>query len=156
MASGAQSTAVGTIVSMQRQRTERRFSDKEVGAIIQLASRLDDAVMGSPDVGLSLSDVHRIAAELGIAESAVNEAVAMHAVAQKRTKRRSRLRRAWRLVLEAHALIYAVAMTGIGAVDLAAGGGLDFVQYPAFGWGILLAWHAGLTWLVGRETSGVS
>ncbi len=141
---------------MQRQRIERRFTDEEVGAIIQLASRLDDAVLGSPDAGLSLSDVHRIAAELGIGEPAVDEAVAKHGVAQKRTKRRSRLRRAWRLVLEAHALIYAVAITGFGAVDLAAGGGLDFVQYPAFGWGVLLAWHAGLTWLVGRDTSGVT
>lgn len=142
---------VGTILSMQRQRIERRFTDEEVGAIIQLASRLDDAVTGTPDEGLSLSEVRRIAGELGIAEAAVDEAVARHAVSQKRTRRRLRLRRVWRLILEAHALIYAVAISGIGAIDLVEGGGFDFVQYPAFGWGVLLAWHAGLTWLVGRE-----
>lgn len=141
---------------MQRQRTmpaDRRYTDEEVGEIIRIASRLDDAVMGVPSAGLSLVDVRRIASELGIADSAVAEAVARHAVEERRRSRFGRLRRVWRLALNVHLFVYATGIVGMAGIDLVGGGGLDFVQYPLFGWGILVAWHAGLTWLLGRNRS---
>jgi hypothetical protein len=137
---------------MQRQRlsTDRRFTDEEVGEIIRLASRLDDSVMGAPQPGLSLDDVVRIAGELGIPESVVAEAVARQATSSKWDRRLGRLRRAWRATLRIHLFVYATTIGGIGLIDLAEGGGFDFVQYPMVGWGVLLAWHGGLTWLLGR------
>jgi hypothetical protein len=143
----------GSIVRMQRQRDlgDRRFTDEEVGEIIRLASRLDDAVMGTPAPGLSFEDVRRIAAELGIPESAVVEAAARQAVESKRSRRLGSLRKAWRTMLQVHTFVYATTIVGIGAIDLVSGNGFDFVQYPMFGWGIILAWHGGLSWLLGRN-----
>lgn len=132
---------------------DRRYTDEEVGEIIRIASRLDDAVMGLPSAGLSLGDVRRIASELGIADSAVAEAVARHALEERRRSRFGRLRRVWRLALNVHLFVYATAIVGMAGIDLVSGGGFDFVQYPLFGWGVLVAWHAGLTWLLGRNRS---
>ncbi|MGF1666574.1 MAG: 2TM domain-containing protein [Acidimicrobiia bacterium] len=140
---------------MQRQRDlgDRRFTDEEVGEIIRLASRLDDSVMGAAEPGLSFADVRRIASELGIPEAAVAEAAARQGVESKRSRRLGRLRRAWRTTLQIHGFVYVTTIAGIGAIDLAGGNGFDFVQYPMFGWGIILAWHGGLTWLLGRKDS---
>lgn len=145
----------GSIVRMQRQRNlgNRRFTDEEVGEIIRLASRLDDAVMGAPAPGLSFEDVRRIAAELGIPESAIAEAAARQAVESKRSRRLGRLRKAWVATLQIHMFVYATTVVGIGAIDLVSGNGFDFVQYPMFGWGVILAWHGGLTWLLGRNNA---
>jgi hypothetical protein len=145
----------GSIEWMQRQRNleDRRFTDEEVGEIIRLASRLDDSALGAAEPGLSFEDVRRIASELGIAESAVVEAAARQVLTSKRSRRLGRLRRAWLATLQIHAFIYATTIAGIGAIDLVSGNGFDFVQYPMFGWGIILAWHGGLTWLLGRNNA---
>ncbi len=138
---------------MQRQRNvgNRRFTDEEVGEIIRLASWLDDSTMGVAEPGLSYADVRRIAGELGLPESAVAQAVARQAVESRRSRRLGRLRKAWLATLQVHGFVYATTIAGIGAIDLVSGDGFDFVQYPMFGWGIILAWHAGVTWLLGRQ-----
>lgn len=140
-------------VHMQRQRADRRYTDEEVGEIIRLASRLDDSVVGPAESGLSLSDIKRIATELGIDESYVVQAATRHAVDDRRTRRSSKVRGFWSLALKVHGFIYGTTIAGLAALDLLSGGGLDFVQYPAVGWGVLLAWQAGFTWLVQRNRS---
>jgi len=130
---------------------EHRFSDEDVGEIIRLASRLDDQVTGATDPGLGLADVHRIAGELGISSEAVAKAISSHARGVRRERRRTRLRQAWRRTLQAHGLVFGTSMAGLAGLDLAMGSGFDFVQYPFFIWGTILAWHGGLTWLLGRS-----
>lgn len=141
------------MASMQRQGIERRYTDEEVGEIIRLASRLDDNVAGHSELGLTLADISRIASELGIDEAYVTEAANRYAVDDRKARRRSRMRGFWVRVLQIHALIYATAIAGFAVIDLATGSGFDFVQYPAVGWGVLLGWQAGLTWLLGRSRS---
>jgi hypothetical protein len=137
--------------TMQRQRIERRYTDEEVGEIIRLASRLDDAVMGPADSGLSLGDVQRIASELGIDETYVVQAAARYALDDRKARRRTRIRRFWVMAVKVHGFIYGTAIAGMAAIDLATGSGFDFVQFPAVGWGVLLAWHFGFTWLLQRS-----
>jgi hypothetical protein len=136
---------------MQRERVDRRYTDEEVGEIIRLASRLDDSVMGPSSTGLSLGDIKRIASELGIDESYVVQAATRYAAEGRKEQRRSRFRDFWVATFKVHGFIYGTAILGIAAIDLATGSGLDFVQYPAIGWAVLLAWHGGFTWLVGRN-----
>jgi hypothetical protein len=138
---------------MQRQDVDRRYTDEEVGEIIRLASRLDDSVVGPSSTGLSLGDIKRIAAELGIDESYVVEAATRYTVEGRKEQRRSKLRNFWLFVFKVHGFVYGTAIAGIAAVDLATGSGVDFVQYPAIGWGVLLAWHGGFTWLMTRKLS---
>lgn len=137
---------------MQRERSiERLYSDEEVGEIIRLASRLDDSVVGPGSGGLSLDDVKRIASELGIDETYVVRAATRYAIDSRKTQRRSKVRGFWFLALKVHAFIYGTAVAGMAAIDLATGGGFEFVQFPAIGWGVLLAWQGGLTWLFQRD-----
>lgn len=134
---------------VQKAARQRRFSDEDVGEIIVLASRLDSAA--HTDDGLDAGDVRRIAEELGIDPAAVAEAIARHAGRRRRGRRRHLTRRLSRLVLSVHTLLYGTSMVGLAAIDLAEGGGFDFLHYPLFGWGVVLAWHVGLTWLFRRS-----
>jgi hypothetical protein len=136
-----------------RRRVElpQRFTDEDVGEIIRLAARLDNAVMGLPEPGLTLDDVTRIAGEMGIPPSAVAQAVSAHLAESRRERRRFRLRAFWRRMLQVHLFLYGSTVTGLAAMDYLTGGGFEFVQYVASGWGVLLAWQAGLVWLFGRS-----
>lgn len=135
---------------MERRTQRHRYSDEEVGDIIRLASRLDPAPHRDED--LDADAVRRIAAELGIGEQAVDRALADHSSLRRRRRWGARARKLSVLTLEAHALFYAVSMSGLAAIDLAEGGGFDFVHYPLFGWGILLGWHGGVLWLIHRRS----
>jgi hypothetical protein len=54
----------------------RRFTDREVALVLRKASELDEAEGAGEGGGLSLHDLEQIAAEVGIAPSAVHRAVA--------------------------------------------------------------------------------
>jgi len=55
-------------------RSGRRYTDKQVGQLIQRATELHDAESGSSDHSLSLQEVEKIASELGISTEHVLEA----------------------------------------------------------------------------------
>lgn len=73
--------------------SRKRFSDSDVGAIIQRASELKNQDTASPE-RLSLQDVEHIASEMGVAPEYVRRAVAEQAVGPRES---SLLKRYWAL-----------------------------------------------------------
>ena len=124
--------------------SKRRFTQDEIGELIETASRLDQL---SLEKGLTYDELRRVALELGISEEALARAVAQEQEAQraaeeqreavreaerKRHKRRRKEINEWK----AHAASYVAVICGLGLIDWISGGGFDWFFYPAAGWGI--------------------
>jgi len=112
------------------------FSQEEAADIIREATAR--ALSGkAPDQALTQEDLLAMAREMGVSESAVQSVLASR-VGRDKVKRR--LRRAY-LALASHATSYTIVIGGLTLIDLVSGPGW-WVQYPAIGWGMGLAFHA--------------
>jgi 2TM domain len=131
----------------------RRFTKEELGEVIELATRLEQSRRPTDDPGVSLQDLRTIAAELGISDAALLEAVAAQLEARdevkarldtqaKRDARWREMVRAWKL----HLAVYLSTMAGLFVIDVSSDGAIDFVMYPAAAWGIAILIHGATVW----------
>ncbi|AEI64069.1 2TM domain-containing protein [Corallococcus macrosporus] len=112
------------------------FSQDEAAEIIREATTR--ALAGKDvDRALTREDLLAMAREMGVSESAVESVIAARA---GRDKAKRRMRRAY-LGLVSHATSYTIVIGGLTLIDLASGPAW-WVQYPAIGWGMGLAFHA--------------
>ncbi|MFP2962050.1 2TM domain-containing protein [Myxococcus sp. 1LA] len=112
------------------------FSQEEAAEIIREATTR--ALAGKDvDRALTREDLLAMAREMGVSEAAVESVIAGRA---GRDKAKRRLRRAY-LGLASHATSYTIVIGGLTLIDLASGSAW-WVQYPAIGWGMGLAFHA--------------
>ncbi len=112
------------------------FSQEEAADIIREATTR--ALSGKdPDRALTREDLLAMARELGVSETAVESVLSSRA---GRDKAKRRLRSAW-LGLASHATSYTIVIGGLTLIDLFSGPSW-WVQYPAIGWGMGLAFHA--------------
>ena len=135
---------------MDREELERRrFTQDEVGELIETASRLDHL---TTENGLSFQELRRVATELGISDKALLEAVAREldaeraarekeAAAQEAEEKKRKRRRKTLNEWKSHLTSYIAVIGGLAAIDWFSGGGLDWFFYPAAGWGIGLVIH---------------
>ncbi len=127
---------------------DRSFTPEEVGELIEAATRLQQ--VASDDSTISFQRLARIAAELGIEDSALLEAVARRleardaiehekAAATKRLRRRRKAWRGWR----GHLASYIGVISGLALLDFATSPSNwpNWFFYPAAGWGIGLLVH---------------
>ena len=137
---------------------DRRFSRQEVGDLIETATRLDGLATEGVSEDVSWAELRQIAAELGISDEALLHAVAerleserarSEAAAEEEEKAEQR-RQAW-LGWRVHLASYVAVMTGLLLLDLVTGGGIDWVVYPAIGWGIGLLVHTFTLLVTGGE-----
>jgi SOS response regulatory protein OraA/RecX len=152
-APGGATAAVDPYNRRMEELSNRRFSHEEVGEVIEMATRLQQLGDGK-DSTLSYGELRRVAAELGISDEALVQAVAkrlerdridrVEAREQARldAKRRQRVNE-WK----AHAASYLGVIGGLAAIDLFSGGGFDWFFFPAAGWGIGLAIHTIMVWM---------
>ena len=136
---------------MTQEQQPRRFSQEEVGDLIETASKLEWAAATSPTDDVSLDELKSIAAEMGISDQALAAALAKQAkeereaaavLEEERAKAR-RVKAAW-LAWRTHIAVYVAVLLGLAVIDLMTGGGIDWVQWPAAGWGIGLLAHTGV------------
>jgi hypothetical protein len=136
---------------------DRRFSQEEIGELIETAARLDQ--LRHEGQGLSVEELRQIATELGISDEALLAAVhhrmeAERASAEeaaneqrrrekeaKAERKRREARRSQLNDWKAHLASYAGVMAGLSAIDFFPDRSLDWVVFPAAGWGIGLAIH---------------
>ncbi|WP_426755738.1 2TM domain-containing protein [Myxococcus sp. Y35] len=112
------------------------FSQEEAADIIREATAR--ALAGKdPDRALTREDLLAMAREMGVSEAAVESVLTSRA---GRTKARRRMRKAY-ISLASHATSYTIVMGGLTLIDLVSGPSW-WVQYPAIGWGMGLAFHA--------------
>ncbi len=111
-----------------------RFTQAEAAEIIREAT----SRMLSPEGGRELTreELLTMARELGVSEEAVNQALAARAWKQKKNKRG----RGALIGLLAHGMSYCIVMGGLTIIDVTTGPGW-WVQWPAVGWGMGLAFH---------------
>lgn len=136
---------------MQEQYRDRRFSGDEIGELIELATRLDQK-NALREQGISFQELHQIAMELGISDQALLEAVAKRIAGERSTaelagalaKQTSRWEKAL-TALKIHTGTYLASLLGLTVIDVASGDGVDWVFYPAAGWGMGLLIHAVVT-----------
>lgn len=143
---------------MERDELEsRRFSQEEVGELIETATRLDQ--LRHEGRGLSVDELRQVALELGISDEALLTAVhqrmeqdrtAAAAAAEdenRRTKeakadqKRRAARRSQINEWKEHVASYIGVMAGLAAFDWFPDQSFDWVVWPAAGWGIGLAIH---------------
>lgn len=133
---------------------ERSFSSDEVGQIMGYATRLDQLAherLAARDDRLTYEQLRTVAEELGVDEMTLLEALHVHDVKSQRpsapepvatrTKRSRRL--LWRS-FAIHLFVYLAVIAGLSVIDVAGDERVDWVFYPAAGWGIGLAIHGGL------------
>lgn len=77
-----------------------------------------------------------MARELGVSEEAVDQVLAARASKQKGKPQG----RAALFGLAAHGMSYGIVISGLGIIDVLSGPGW-WVQWPAVGWGMGLAFH---------------
>lgn len=129
--------------------SRRRFSQEEVGELIETASRLDHL---SVENGLSFEELRRVALELGISDRALLEAVAREIEAERATReqetaesealeKKARRRRKRINEWKSHLVSYVSVIGGLAAIDWFSGAGFDWFFFPAAGWGIGLVIH---------------
>lgn len=127
--------------------SRRTYTRDEVGDLIRTATELEHVTerhKAELRDGLTYDEVVAVAAELGISEDAVVRALMEKeraATAGTRTKagKRHRARRAFMN----HVWTYGSVVAGLTVIDLADGsGGLDWVWFPAAGWGIFVLIHS--------------
>ncbi len=114
-----------------------RFTQSEAAEIIREAT----SRMLSPegDRHLSREELVAMARELGVSEEAVDQALAARAQ-QKPAKKAPRLSRGALIGLVAHGTSYGIVISGLAIIDAMSGPGW-WVQWPAVGWGMGLAFH---------------
>ena len=113
-----------------------RFSQEEMSEILEMAARLD----GPADDELTREDVTQIAAELGISEDAVRqamdrrerEAAAERAKVEAEAEHKASRSREWRAVRAAIARV-APMIAFFLIIDLVTGGGLSWWYWPVLG-----------------------
>lgn len=113
-----------------------RLSEVEAADIIREATTR--SLTGrDADRTLSREDLLTMAREMGLSESAVEGVLAARARKQQRQHRRRKalVGLAW------HGASYAIVIGGLTLMDVL-GGPAWWVQWPAIGWGIGLAFHA--------------
>jgi hypothetical protein len=132
--------------------TARRFTREELGEVIELATRLEQSRRSADEPGVSYQDLRAIAAELGISDAALLEAVATQLDARddERARLDTQARRdaKWREAVRAwklHFGVYLSTIAGLTVIDLASGEGIDWVVYPAAAWGIAILIHGAAT-----------
>lgn len=130
---------------MDRNELERRrFSQEEVGELIETATRLDGL---TGDKGLSLDELRGIAAELGVSDEALLGALDERLRAERtereeqdlaeasiaaRTDARHEQVKEWKQ----HTAAYLGVNGGMAILDLLTGSGFDWFYYIAAMWGI--------------------
>ncbi|NNF62897.1 MAG: Pr2TM family membrane protein [Acidimicrobiia bacterium] len=122
----------------------RQYSTEEVGDIIDVASRLESLTKERKRqmrTGVTYEQLVEIASEFGISEEAVLRALDTSNAVAPATAAPSKAPR-WSRLLRFHAATYATTMAGLTIIDIAEGEGLDWVWFPAAGWGIWLSFHA--------------
>ena len=130
---------------MDREELERRrFSQDEVGELIETATRLDGL---AGDKGLSLDELRGVAAELGISDDALLEALEsrLHAEREERAEQAQEAaasaatasaRRAQVNEWKQHTAAYLGVNGGLAILDLITGSGFNWFFYVAAAWGI--------------------
>ncbi|MCP3138250.1 2TM domain-containing protein [Pyxidicoccus xibeiensis] len=118
-----------------RQQPPTRFSQEEAADIIREATTR--SLAGDAERPLTREDVHAMAREMGLSEAAVEAALAARA---RKQEDRQRVRKAI-IDFATHGLSYTIVMGGLTIMDLLGGPGW-WVQWPAIGWGMGLAFHA--------------
>ncbi len=145
--SSGQSVGVGIVTLMTQEQQPRRYTQDEVGDLIETASKLEWAAATSSTTDVSLEELKSIASEMGISDQALaaalakqqredREAEVVRAEARKRQKRVKAAWTAWRT----HIAVYVAVILGLAVLNLITGGPA-WVQYPAAGWGIGLFVH---------------
>lgn len=122
----------------------RQYSTEEVGDIIDVASRLESLTKERKQqmrTGVTYEQLVEIASEFGISEEAVLRALDTTATVAPTAAAPSKSPR-WSRLFRFHAASYAATMAGLSIIDIAEGNGLDWVWFPAAGWGIWLSFHA--------------
>lgn len=129
--------------------SQRRFSQEELGDIIETAARLDRASAEPTTTGdVSYQELRQIALELGISDEALVAAVAKQREAEKaeqaaeaeqaeERRRRANAWKGWR----AHLASYIAVIGGLFLLDFVTSAELTWWFYPAIGWGIGLGVH---------------
>ncbi|MFP2932933.1 2TM domain-containing protein [Pyxidicoccus sp. 3LG] len=119
-----------------RQQPPSRFSQEEAADIIREAT--SRSLRGKDEERpLTREDLLSMAQEMGISESAVEGVLA----ARLRKKQGRRRRHLALMGLASHGLSYAIVIAGLTLLDLLTGPRW-WVQWPAIGWGMGLAFHA--------------
>lgn len=128
-----------------RQRRQRTYSREEVGDVIRLATELEHMTSkhkAQLREGLSYDQLVEVAAELGISEDAVVRAL-LQSEQTAAPPPRKKIERNSRAGFVRHFWVYVSVMAGLSVIDLADGsGGLDWVWFPAAGWGIAVLIHS--------------
>ncbi len=126
---------------MERMReSDQWFDSDETADILDLAGEIESA-RNDRRLGLSRTDLYRIADELGISSRAVDEAVRRMSRDDRRSVRVSRTTVRRRMRFLRHVLAYTITVSILALVDALGGGGWWFF-YIAGLWGIILALHA--------------
>jgi hypothetical protein len=130
---------------VDREELERlRFSQEEVGELIETATRLDGLV---GDRGLSLEELRGVAAELGISDDALLEALETRLHAERKAREEearqvassaatASTRRAQVNGWKQHTAAYLGVNGGLAILDLITGSGFNWFFYVAAAWGI--------------------
>jgi DNA-binding transcriptional MerR regulator len=122
----------------------RRFSQDEVGELIETATRLDGL---AGDSGLSLDELRGVAAELGISDDALLEALETRLRAEREERAEqaqeavssaatANARRAQINEWKQHTAAYLGVNGGLAILDLITGSGFNWFFYVAAAWGI--------------------
>lgn len=137
---------------MEEHSEQRRFSHEEVGELIETATRLEQ--LRHEGEGIGVDELREVAVELGISEEALGRALdererqrvaeqtAQEVAAANRSQQadaaeqRMRKRRKALNEWKSHAASYVGVIGGLAVIDLLTSDGLDWVYYPAAGWGI--------------------
>lgn len=136
---------------MTQEQQPRRFTQEEVGDLIETASKLEWAAATSSTSDVSLDELKSIAAEMGISDQGLAAALAkqereereLAAVRDQARRRERRVRAAW-MAWRTHIAVYVAVILGLAVLDLMTGDGINWVQWPAAGWGIGLLAHTGV------------
>ncbi|NND03514.1 MAG: 2TM domain-containing protein [Acidimicrobiia bacterium] len=128
-------------------RRSRTYSREEVGDLIRTATELEHVTerhKAELRDGLTYDQLVEVASELGISEDALVRALMEKESSARSIESPKRDRGAQhRQAFLSHLWTYGSVMAGLTVIDLADGsGGLDWVWYPAAGWGIFVLIHA--------------
>ena len=147
MGFGPQNAIAFTLMTQEQE--PRRYTQEEVGDLIETASKLEWAAATSATSDVSLDELKSIASEMGISDKALAAALARQeredreaqvALDEKRV-REERVKANW-LAWRTHIAVYVAVLLGLTVIDLMTGAGW-WVQWPAAGWGIGLLAHTG-------------
>jgi hypothetical protein len=124
------------VTDAQDRDKDRRFTQDEVGELVELAGRLDEH-----STDLSMESLTEVAAEMGVTESALQEAIAERdekAIADAAVDEPDPKTTRAELVKEFRRQLQAFITTGfiVVAIDFLTTGGFTWSRWPLFGIGI--------------------